>query len=94
VRADDGAAGGEECDKFAPSIYDAIVKAKLTYLQRAVDAAGLTEVLSNSTLQATLLAPSNNAFLDLFDDCDDVLSFDDDGEEERRRKLLDDDDGE
>jgi hypothetical protein len=33
VRADDG----EECDKFAPSIYDAIVKAKLTYLQRAVD---------------------------------------------------------
>jgi hypothetical protein len=37
VRADDGAAGGEECDKFAPSIYDAIVKAKLTYLQRAVD---------------------------------------------------------
>lgn len=53
---------------YATSLYDAIVRSKLTYLQRAVDAAGLTATLSNTTLEATLMAPSNEAFRALFDD--------------------------
>lgn len=56
------AAGGRELQAapYAPSLYHAIVKLKLTVLQQAVDAAGLKTMLSNPNLKLTLLAPDGD----------------------------------
>ncbi|KAL4427303.1 hypothetical protein ABPG77_003212 [Micractinium sp. CCAP 211/92] len=63
---------------YADSLYAAIARAKLTYLQQAIDAAGLTDILTNSSLDATLLAPTNRAFRRLFDEnCQLVVRKDD-----------------
>ncbi|KAL4440211.1 hypothetical protein ABPG75_003212 [Micractinium tetrahymenae] len=73
-------------------LYAAVARAKLTYLQRAIDAAGLKDVLLNSTLEATLLAPTNDAFRDPFDDeCQLAVGHDDWDDHEWEHGHKDDD---